>query len=188
MVSRASPSSPAAAGPPVADGPRTGHSGAAVACTRALRGKRAPGGADEPCKSHGTAFAAAISECSDVTFDSPGIDCRRERLELCPLPMTLPPRTSSEPCFVSRGDSLASTAAKFKNREWRHMIMQNAEDLIPLKQNKIIATTVRSGAAPPAQRRRGRAGDIRRGSRRLKLARRQSVGTRPRGQGRDQRG
>ena len=59
------------------------------------------------------------SECSDVTLDEPGMAWRREREELCPLPSTLPPRTSNEPCFVSCSEFSASHAASCKNREWR---------------------------------------------------------------------
>ena len=60
---------------------------------------------------------ARTSECSEMTFESPGMDCRRERLELWPVPSTLPPRTSNEPCFVSSGDSSATSAANKSKRE-----------------------------------------------------------------------
>ena len=62
------------------------------------------------------------SECSDVMFDAPGIACNRDLLELCPLPRTLPPRTSREPCFVSMNEFSASAAASCKNLLWRHIV------------------------------------------------------------------
>lgn len=72
----------------------------------------------EPCKTHGTAFtAAATSEWREIMFDAPGIDCNLEREELWPLPTTLPPRTSSEPCWISWVEFSASAAANSKNRE-----------------------------------------------------------------------
>ena len=58
-----------------------------------------------------------------MTFESPGIDCNRERLELCPLPITLPPRTSRLPCFVSNCDSSATSAARLKKRVCLHMVL-----------------------------------------------------------------
>ena len=56
------------------------------------------------------------SECRDVTLDAPGMACNLERDELCPLPSTLPPRTSSEPCFVSCSEFSVTCAASCKNR------------------------------------------------------------------------
>ena len=60
---------------------------------------------------------ARTSECSDAMLEEPGMDCTRERHELCPLPKTLPPRTSNEPCWISCVEFSASAAASSKKRE-----------------------------------------------------------------------
>jgi hypothetical protein len=75
----------------------------------------------QQCGRQGT--GVHTSECSDVTLDDPGMAWRREREELWPLPSTLPPRTSSDPCFVSCSEFSASRAASCKNREWRPAAM-----------------------------------------------------------------
>ena len=64
----------------------------------------------------GAPGGARTSECRDVMFDAPGMDCKREREELHPLPMILPLRTSREPCLVSCCDCSAAAAASSKKR------------------------------------------------------------------------
>lgn len=57
-----------------------------------------------------------------MTFASlPGTSVNRERSELWPLPRTLPPRTSREPCLVPKVECSASAAAAVKNRWCLHI-------------------------------------------------------------------
>jgi hypothetical protein len=76
-----------------------------------------------PISAHAQPGQARTSECSDAMLDEPGIDCKRERLELCPLPNTLPPRTSREPCWISCVEFSAAAAASSRNLLWRPMAL-----------------------------------------------------------------
>ena len=56
--------------------------------------------------------SGGTSEWTDTTFGTPCTEVILDRSELCPLPMILPPRTSSAPCLIWSGECCASSAAR----------------------------------------------------------------------------
>ena len=57
-----------------------------------------------------------------MAFGVPGSEAMRVRSELCPLLITFPARTNTEPCFVSNLEFSASAAASNRKRSWRPIV------------------------------------------------------------------